>query len=373
MYLFLQTAREKIQGFVHKTKIPVWAWSIIIILIIIRLLLPIFGLWGINWALAHKLGKYNGHIEDFNLSLYRGAYELQSLEISKIKSTAPPIISVDNIELSLAWRTLFRKEINADVTLDRAVINLIDSKEKKKQQLGTDEPGWADALKVIIPITVESFVVHDSVVNFSNPDISKTHPVHIEKIEFSAGDLQSRARQPAQELSPFTFQGLVQDHALMKAKGKIDFLAKDPRLDVRFSIEKFHPKTVNEILLTYLPFDLSKGELSLYGEAATSHGEIKGYANIFLKDVQVIAPDENYLSVKHFAFEIIGAFTNWLLQNNKDHVVAAHIPFSRSHGKFDIGTSEAFWSAIQNKSEEMKPGFDHSINLSNIESRNVTK
>ena len=77
MYLFLETAQERVQKFLHKSKISLWAWSIIILLIVVRLLLPIFGLWSINWALAHKLGKYSGRIEDFSLSLYRGAYEFQ--------------------------------------------------------------------------------------------------------------------------------------------------------------------------------------------------------------------------------------------------------------------------------------------------------
>ena len=71
--------------------------------------------------------------------------------------------------------------------------------------------------------------------------------------------------------------------------------------------------------------------------------------------------------MKHFFIEIASAFGNWLLKNNKTDMVAAHIPFSRSHGKFDIGASEAFWSAIDNKSEQLKPGLENAISLSNIE------
>ena len=162
---------------------------------------------------------------------------------------------------------------------------------------------------------------------------------------------------------------MLQEHANIKANGKIDILAKAPRADVNFSMIKFHPDTINQMLLTYLPIDLTNGELSIYGEAATSHDELKGYANVFMKDVDVIAPQQELQSVKHFFYEIIGAFGNWLLQNNKNKTVAAHIPFSRSHGKFDIGTSEAFWSAVKNKSEELKPGFDHSVSLANLEGK----
>ena len=58
-----------------------------------------------------------------------------------------------------------------------------------------------------------------------------------------------------------------------------------------------------------------------------------------------------------------------MLENNKTKMVAAHIPFSRENGKFDIGSSEAFWSAIKNKVDEIKPGFENSITLATIEEK----
>ncbi len=373
MSTVLENAKNNLANGIIKSRIPFWVWIVIAVLVIIRLLLPIAGLYGINWALANKMGNYDGHVEDFELSLYRGAYQLQGLTIKKIAGKEPPILEIDEIDLSLAWRRLLQKELSGDVTLRKAQVRLIDSKDDDKKQLGNDEPGWKEALKVIIPITVESLTVSDSSIEFTNHDLSKKKPVQIEKIEFTATDLRTRARNSAEALSPFQFRGIIQQHALLKASGKIDILAKLPRADINFSMVKFHPRTVNELLMTYLPLDLSKGEISIYGEAATSRGDVKGYANVFLKDVTVIAQDQNFVSVKHFFYEILGAFGNWLLKNNKDNTVAAHIPFSRTKGKFDIGASEAFWSAVQNKSNELKPGFENSITLKNLEGNEIPK
>lgn len=113
-------------------------------------------------------------------------------------------------------------------------------------------------------------------------------------------------------------------------------LAKKPRFDIDFSLVKFHPKTINGMLLTYLPLDLTSGELSIYSEVASTKGEVAGYVNVFLKDVDVIAPDQKIKS-------------------------------PRREGKLDIDTNTAFWSSIENNREALPPGFDNSISLKNLE------
>ena len=344
-----------------------WFIVTLFFLIVVRLLLPPIGLYGINWALKNKLGQYDGKVDDFDLSLHRGAYQLQGLEFKKKNSDLPPILTVDEIDLSIAFRTLFRGEINADVVLQNAKIQIIDSKTDESKQLGNDEPGWQQALGVLVPITVESLKIEDSSLIFSNSDLSKTKPVKLDKIYFVAGNLHSRDEGSDDLLSPIEGSAILQDHAKLKIDGGIDALAKKPRYDINASIVDFHPKNINELLLTYVPLDLTAGQISVYAEAASSGGDLIGYAKLFLKDIDVIAPDQKLHSPKHFIFEIGSAFANWALKNHKDNTVATLIPFSKMNGKFNMDTSEAFWSAVKNKSEELKRGFDNSIDIKKIE------
>ena len=155
-------------------------------------------------------------------------------------------------------------------------------------------------------------------------------------------------------------------HSKIKINGKVDALSDPLRLDVNFSLVDFHPKSVNALLLSYLPLDLTSGEIRIYGETAMAKGEMKGYVNLFLKEVDVVAPNQKLLGVKHFFLEIVSAAANWILQS-KDRVLATHIPFSRTGGKFDVKYGEAFSSAIDNKKDPLKKGFDNSISLKNIE------
>lgn len=348
-------------------RLPIWLWSIVVVLVVIRLMLPPIGLRVINWALANKLGEYDGRIQDFDLSLYRGAYQLQKLEIKKKNSNLEPLLSANEIDLSVAWRTLLQKKISADVKVDGLIVRLMNSDKKEKKQLGTEEKGWQEALDVVVPISVESLKIKNSAFYFVNNDLKVPLPVKIEHIQGRAEDLQSRHNKESESLSPFWIDGILQEHSALKLTGRIDALAKLPRLDLDFSLIDFHPKSVNPVLLSYLPLDLTSGEITVYGEAATTKGNVKGYVNLFLKDVDVIAPDQKLLSVKHFFVEIVTAFANWILQSKEHKTVAAHIPFSRIGKKFEIGYAEGFKSALANKKSELKKGFDKSISLKNLE------
>ena len=60
--------------------------GIVALLIIIRLILPYFVLKYVNNKLAN-LEDYYGHLEDIDLSLYRGAYIIKDLKILKTETS----------------------------------------------------------------------------------------------------------------------------------------------------------------------------------------------------------------------------------------------------------------------------------------------
>src|SRR5687768_14192970 len=87
-------------------KVPKWVLSILLILLAVRAVLPSACLYYVNHALDTKLENYIGHLDDFDLNIYRGAYQLQGLEIRKRNSELPPMIKVEEIDIALAWRAL---------------------------------------------------------------------------------------------------------------------------------------------------------------------------------------------------------------------------------------------------------------------------
>src|SRR4051794_3106396 len=61
--------------------------AIVLILIIFRLLLPSIILHYCNKSLAEMHGYY-GHVEDIDVALYRGAYQINNIYINKVDSAS---------------------------------------------------------------------------------------------------------------------------------------------------------------------------------------------------------------------------------------------------------------------------------------------
>lgn len=330
----------------------------------LRVFLPAISLYFINKTLSEKLGNYTGHIRDLDLSLYKGAYQLQGLVIKKKTGTNPPLLEVKVINLSLAWPALLRKELAGDITLSEAVLQIADSEDEQKKQLGTEEElsHWQDVFSLLIPISIESFKVHNSVISFTNQDLKVPVPVRLTNIELETTDLRTKAKDVT---SPFLLTAKLQETASLWVQGTADVMSNPSRGDVDFKLTNFSLSSINTVLRQYIPLDITSGTLDLFGEAITSDGRINGYVKFFFKDGDVIAPKQKYLSTKHFFAEIVSAFGNWILKNNSSKMVASRIPFDYSKKKFNISASDTFWAAVQNSFKELKPEIENSVSLVN--------
>lgn len=340
-------------------RLPRWALWTLGALIVIRLILPPVCLFAINNALEKKMGLYTGHIRDFDVSLYRGAYQIQGLEIRKRNSDLPPLLTAEKIDLALAWSALLRKEITGNVSVNMLQLHFIHG-SPEKTQLGVEEDKkhWQDALNVIIPISIENLRLENSAAYFIENKLKSPVPVRLENVTLTATDLRTRNKEIA---SPFYFEGQLQGHAPIKMGGKLDVLSRPPRGRIGFELEDFRMNTLNRLLMLYIPIDITKGQMSLYGQISTANSDAKGYFKIFLKDTDIIAKSQDFISGKHFTVEILSAFGNWLLKNSKTRNVAAYIPFDYTQAKLNINATEAFWSAIQNKWDQLKPGLEEPL------------
>lgn len=349
----------------RKTKVFLF---ILVGLVAIRSLLPMIGLRAINWALENKMGVYRGSIEDFDLNLYRSAYQLQGLVIEKRDGTAPPIVRIKEVDLSLAWKALLRKEISAHVTVDEIQIQLLDSKNKEKQQLGREDSGksWAAVGGVLVPVAIETLEIKKSKISFINSSLKKPLPVELEEIELSAKDLRTRPANTQEALSQLNLKATLQKHAKLNVGGKIDLMSKPPRADLDASLTGLKAGSLNGILLSYVPLDITSGVINAYAEVATTEGKGRSYINLFLKDADVIARRQEFVSWRHLGAELLGAFGNWLLKNPDTKTLAIHLPIDWNGKDIDVGTKEAFWSAVENDDKPMRQGIENSLTLKNI-------
>lgn len=182
---------------------------------------------------------------------------------------------------------------------------------------------WQDAVAVLIPIHIESLHLENSSVIFTENKLKSPVAVRLENIILKTTDLRTRNKEMA---SPFYFEDLLQGHAPLKMGGKLDIITRPPRGHIGFELEKFKLATLNRLLLQYIPVDVTKGQMDLYGEVSIANSDAKGYAKFFLKDADIIANSQNFISLKYSTLEIFSAFGNWIMKNNKTQKITVYIP-----------------------------------------------
>ena len=92
-----------------------WVLGILAVLLVgARVALPYFVKDEFNRRLM-ALESYDGHVEDVDLALWRGAYRVDDIRIVKTGSKQPePFFDAERIDFSVEWRSLLRGRVVAE-------------------------------------------------------------------------------------------------------------------------------------------------------------------------------------------------------------------------------------------------------------------
>ncbi|WP_413290705.1 DUF748 domain-containing protein [Bdellovibrio sp. HCB337] len=322
--------------------------ALIVLLIVVRIFLPIGIKHAINWYLGNKIVSYQGAIADFDLHLYRGAYEILGLKLWKRNSDREtPLVDAKRIDLSLAWRALWRRKLLGDLKIDRLRLTFIDSESNNKKQFGTDEKNWNAILKKLLPIEIESLKITNSEVHFLNRDYKVPVDIYVDRIQVDAANLRNTDQKDVLLPSTATIKGRLQADAPFSLKAQFNIL-KDPlAFNIDAQMKDFNLKKMNNFFLVYGPFTFATGTFSLFSEVATNKGLVVGYAKPFFENVKMIANNESFISTKHAIAEFLLGFGNLILRNpSKD--TATRIEFQGALTSPEINKWEAFWLSLRN-------------------------
>jgi hypothetical protein len=346
-------------------KIPISIFIVLIILLGIRIAIPPVAMTYINKYLANGLKDYTGSIEDFDLSLYRGAYQVKGFEMRKKANPSIPFIRVQKIDFSVAWRALFHKKILLDAMLNEPEINLIQSKSKAKKVTGKEEKptSWKKIADILAPLDVESFEIANGRINFSDYDLKAPVLMKISKINIIVANIKNTEGTTEKLPSTLKATALVQNDAELSAKGRFNILKESPDIDGEASLENFKLKEANSLLLSYLPLSFNKGTFSMTSKIKSNDGKLTGFVKPEFKDVDVVSPKETFKSLKHIGIELAVSAGNLIFRNAEDHSVLTQIEIGGTLRHPKIFTPEWLSVAWENAFGNPLPKGFQKINL----------
>ena len=360
------TGDTRKRHFWHKKKFRIFI-IIIGILLIIRIALPYILLHFANQRLANVPGYY-GHVQDLDLSLWRGAYKLKNLNLDKVDSVTKAhtkFIDVKLIDLSLEWKALFHGRLVGKLMFDHPVLRFTkDKTDPAKVQ--KDTVSFSKLLKSFMPLKVNKCEINHGDLHYIDPASKPLVDIYMSETHVLAQNLSNvvdSSKLPSSIVATAATYG-----GNFTFNMQLNPLAKDPYFQMKAQLENADLTRFNDFLMAYANFDINRGIFGMYMELAAADGRFIGYVKPFIKNLDVVGPNNRKGSILHAVWEEIVGAAGVLLRNQSKDQIATKIPIE---GTFKQKTSTDMWGAIaillRNAFiQALIPSIDNEIDISSV-------
>lgn len=299
------------------------------VLILFRLLLPYLVLRYLNRTLA-DLGDYTGHVEDVNIALLRGAYQIEGLKIEKIDGKQrKPFLLVPLADLSVEWKSLFKGAIVGEIDVYRPELNFSFSQDEDTRQTG-EEVDWVSLVKELLPIQINRFAVVEGDVALLSLFDGVKEDVALKKLNAEVRNIRNVDDLTKPLPSPLTATGDVPGYGgNLNMTANFNFLKELPDFDYDLRFEDLQLAKLNGLAKYYSGVDFEAGTVSLYSEMAMRDGKFSGYFKPLTKGMKIFQWKEgDKRTVGQFFKELLAEGATEILENQKRDQFATRVPLS---------------------------------------------
>jgi hypothetical protein len=325
-------------------------WAIVIlvaVLVALRAALPSMVKDYVNDKLQ-AMEAYDGHVDDVDLALWRGAYRVDGMRIVKTGAKQPtPFFSGDRIDFSVEWRSLLRGSLVAQGTFLRPNLNLVQARNEQQSQTGK-EVNWPDQLAKMFPFRFNTVRVKDGTITFRAPGISTQDALRATHVNGEISNITNVIERDKETFADFRLAGRILDKGTASVSGSVNPLQRSPTFDVNLAVKNVQLPDVNPWLREYIKADAESGEFELYTELAAADGKFKGYAKPIMRKVNIYSSEEPEKNPLKRLWEGLVEFAANVLENEESGQVAARIPFSGTIKDPEAGVFETIVSVMRN-------------------------
>ncbi|KAA9353512.1 DUF748 domain-containing protein [Larkinella humicola] len=302
--------------------------AVVVVLIVARLLLPYFVLRYLNKLMA-DMGSYTGHVEDVDIALVTGSYQIKDLRIRKINGKIKePFLYVPKIDLSVEWPSLFKGALVGEVECYRPELNFAFSNNEQASQTGR-ELDWTKLVKDILPIQINRFAAYDGKIDLVNLFEATKTDLSLEKVALDIRNIRNVEDKETRLPSPVTATGDVPGWGgTMKFGAGMYLLKPIPDFNYNLSFDNLQLVKLNDLARKYGNVDFESGTISVVSEMAMYDGRLVGYFKPLTKEMKIFKlkePGEDR-KIGRFFTELLAEGGTAILKNQKRDQVATRIP-----------------------------------------------
>jgi len=340
--------------------------TVLFVIIIIRLILPYIVLHYVNKSLAEISGYY-GHVEDIDISLYRGAYVVNNLYINRVDTATlkqTDLFKAPDIDISIEWKSLFHGRIVSELEFREPVLKFTED-AAEPEQMEKDTNDFRKMLKTFTPISVNRFEVYDGTIAYVDPNVKPKVDVRMSETHIIARNLSNVADTSALPARVLATAGVYGGH--LDFNMRINALAEDPTYDLNLELKNADLKRLNDFFQAYGKFDVNKGTFGMYMELAAKDKKYIGYVKPFIKDLDVVGHEDRNDNILRKIWEGIVGIAGDILKAPKSDQIATKVPLVGTYDNRTIGTWYAVFAALRNGLiQGLVPTLDNQVNIKTV-------
>src|ERR1051325_596299 len=310
------------------------AFGIVVLLLAVglgvgRALLPWFVRDYVNRTLDRN-PLYSGKIGEVQIHLWRGAYSIHDVTISKTTGDVPvPLFAAKVVDFALEWKSLIRGRLVGRVLMSQPELNFVDAPDEGEAQSGAGAP-WLGMIRDLFPFRINSAVIEDGAIHFRAYQMPKPVDVYLSHVAGSIDNLTNIRSETNPLLSTVQATGLVMDQARLEYKMTLDPFSYRPTFHLALRLLGLDVTQINDLALAYGKFDFKRGWFDLVVETDSKEGQIEGYVKPLFRGIKVFSLAEDIKQdnpLQFFWQALVGAATT-ILNNQPRDQFGTLIPFT---------------------------------------------
>jgi hypothetical protein len=334
-----------------------------VLLIVARLLLPYFVLRYVNKTLA-DMGDYTGHVEDIDIQLIRGAYQIDELRVRKINGKIKePFLFIPKTDLSVEWKSLFKGRLVSEVECYQPELNFAFSDSESSSQTGA-EVDWTAFLKKLLPININRFAVIDGTINLTSLITQPRADLSLKQFQGEIRNIRNVEDKNKNLPSPVVASANVPGYGgNMDFNANMNLLKIVPDFDYNLRFNDLQLVKLNPLAREYANLDFERGTVSVYSEMAMMNSKLNGYVKPLTKGMKIFKLNENKgRSIGQFFTELVAQAGTAVLKNQRHDQVATRIPLNGTIENIETAVWPTVFGVLRNAYVKAFRGeFDNNI------------
>lgn len=350
----------------HK-KLWIVIGAIVVVLGIFRAVLPHIVRHYVNRQLQESKD-YTGSVGNITISLWRGAYEVQNIRISKRNGkVTEPFFSAPSISFSVQWPALIHGHIVAEIYMQQPKLNFVRGPTPAQSQAGENTP-WNQILENLAPFRLNQLDIHDGQIhykdNYSNPKVD----LYFDKLGASATNLSNAKSQKLPLPAGIRANARTIGGGSMEFQLQFNPVAPKPEYQLQASLTNVYLPALNNFFRAYGKFTVAGGQFSMFTSIAATNQAYQGYVKVLFKDLDVFAwnKDRHKSILKIFWQAVVGTVATIFNNQPKDQL-AAKIPISGVYTNSTIDLTATIGSLLRNAFvSALLPKFDQKVTIGEV-------